>query len=131
MRQAIQRFWWAAQLKCPNCGRAPITRGWFGVLPVCPACGFRVERESGYFTGAMALNLVLAGTLFLIGLAITLVLTLPDPPVLLIQVLAGAFMVVFPLAFWPFSRTFWIALDLTLDPRKSTDTAAHFNGKAQ
>lgn len=130
MVKALRRFGWAAQLKCPNCGRAHIIRGWFGVTPICPACGFRLEREAGYFTGAMAINAVLAGALFLAAFAVVLALTLPDPPVLLIQVVAAAFMVAFPLAFWPFSRTFWIALDLTLDPKKSTDAGAHFNGKA-
>lgn len=107
-----------------------MVRRWFEVTPVCPACAFRLLREEGYFTGAMALNLVLAGILFLIGFLVTLVLTLPDPPVVQMQLIGGTFMVVFPIVFWPFSKTFWIALDLTLDPKKANDLAASLNGKS-
>src|SRR6266478_2601415 len=43
--------------RCPVCGRGKIFKGWFKTYERCPACNFAFEREPGYYTGAMAVNL--------------------------------------------------------------------------
>jgi uncharacterized protein (DUF983 family) len=44
--------------RCPNCGGAPLFKAGapFTLNRQCPACGFRIEKEEGFFLGAMALN---------------------------------------------------------------------------
>ena len=83
----------------------------------CPTCGVRFEREEGYFLGAYALNLIVAEFLGL-GLAILLVFKtgLRDAGLLWQEVVAVALAVAFPLLFFPFSRTVWIAMDLVFHP---------------
>src|SRR5438067_1272182 len=45
-------------LRCPNCGKGKLFRKGFTMYETCPVCGWRFEREEGYWTGAMAVNLV-------------------------------------------------------------------------
>ena len=102
------------RLRCPRCGHAPIFRGWFTLLAACPLCGLTFEREPGYFVGAIYLNY-----------AATVLIALPGYFVLdylfrlsLIGqlVLWGAFCVVFPLWFFRYSKSLWLALDYFIDP---------------
>src|SRR6266702_8415818 len=44
-------------LRCPNCGRGRLFRRGFTMYEKCSVCGLRFEREEGYWTGAIALNL--------------------------------------------------------------------------
>jgi len=46
--------------RCPVCGRGKIFSGWFKTYERCPYCNFAYEREPGYYTGAMAVNLVVS-----------------------------------------------------------------------
>src|SRR5215472_7500570 len=55
-------------LRCPNCGRGKLFRKGFTMYEKCPVCGWRFEREEGYWTGAIAINLVV--TELLIALVI-------------------------------------------------------------
>ena len=84
--------------------------------PSCPRCGLRLEREQGYFLGAMALNLVVAELLFVVAFATTLVLTWPRPPWVFLTYGSAVGVVLFPIILYPFSRTVWIALDLLFHP---------------
>jgi len=56
-----------ARLKCPNCGKAkvfyPNKVPFFGIPKMretCEACGYRFDREPGYFLGAMYVSYGLA-----------------------------------------------------------------------
>jgi Protein of unknown function (DUF983) len=82
----------------------------------CPQCGLYFEREEGYWTGAVAINLVVTELLFFACLAVAVIWTWPDVP--LAPVLGGALALngLFPLFFYPFSKTLWVAIDLTLHP---------------
>jgi uncharacterized protein (DUF983 family) len=110
MRRAFTR-------RCPYCGGGGIYKGYFELRESCPTCGVRFEREEGYFLGAYALNLVVAEILGL-GLAILLIFKtgLRDAGLLWQEVVAVALAVAFPLLFFPFSRTVWIAMDLVFHP---------------
>jgi uncharacterized protein (DUF983 family) len=44
------------RLCCPRCGRAPLFRGMFSMFERCAACGLLLEREQGYFVGAIYVN---------------------------------------------------------------------------
>jgi uncharacterized protein (DUF983 family) len=106
----------ALRLRCPACGGGPIFAGWFKSQPRCPACGFLLDREEGYFMGAMLLNIVVAEGIFVVGFAAALILTWPTPPWTLLTIGLMAAVVVFPLLLYPFSRTVYLALDLLIHP---------------
>jgi hypothetical protein len=67
-------------------------------------------------TGSMAFNLVAAEGLFLLVLAATVVLTWPTPPWGVLQYALPAGMVLFPLLFFPWSKTLYLAFDLLVRP---------------
>jgi len=71
----------SARLRCPVCGRSPLflparrtesIPDWFAMLPGCPRCGYRYEREPGYFL--FALWLVNFGMVTFVGLGLLLAL---------------------------------------------------------
>jgi uncharacterized protein (DUF983 family) len=107
--------------RCPRCREGPIFRFplWRGPLATherCPVCGFRYEREPGYFLGAMYFSYALS---IPPGLGI----------VLLLWRLTGWHFDVVMLwsfvAYLPFvpavsrwSRVLWLYLDQRFDPQK-------------
>ena|SRR5919199_1741913 len=121
MRRALLMVIRALELRCPNCGSRGLLRSWLRVEPVCPGCGLRVERESGHFLGSMAINLVVTEVLWAAAFAWALVATWPRPPVDLLTWGSIGLMVLFPLVFFPFSKTLWLALDLLFRPLQSRD----------
>ncbi len=38
--------------KCPRCEKVGMFSGWFRMHETCHECGFKYEREEGYFTDA-------------------------------------------------------------------------------
>ena len=106
----------ALRLRCPVCGRGALFRGWFQGRATCPACGFHLEREEGYYLGAMLVNVVVAELLFVIGFAITLIKTWPTPPWTLLTWGSMIGVALFPIILYPFSRAVWLALDLVVQP---------------
>jgi uncharacterized protein (DUF983 family) len=103
----------ALRLRCPVCGKSPMMRDWFHVKERCSACGHVFEREEGYFTGAMALNLVITeGVVAVVVLPATL-LQAPIIPVIAVAILGS---VGLPLLAFPYARALWIVIDLLLHP---------------
>jgi uncharacterized protein (DUF983 family) len=122
IRRIVRLFGRAIVLRCPRCGRAPVMEGWFRVRSRCPACGLRFDRrEEGYFVGAGCLNLVVAELVFAAGVLAVLVLTWPNPPWNAMIYVGILLMVAMPLIFFPFSRTLWMALDMTFRPAEPGD----------
>jgi len=109
----------ALALACPLCGYRGIFRGWLTIREECPQCGYRFEREDGYFLGAYTVNLVLAELVALGGMVVLLITTSLDALSLLAITLP--FVAVVPILFYPFSRTFWMAIDLLIDPDNDRD----------
>jgi uncharacterized protein (DUF983 family) len=106
----------ALRLRCPSCGGGGLFYRWVNITSVCPTCGFQLEREHGYFLGAMAINIVGSEALF-VALAVgVILLTWPTPPWKLLQYGSMALMVAFPLFFYPFAHTLWLAMDLAVRP---------------
>jgi uncharacterized protein (DUF983 family) len=103
--------------RCPYCGSPNIYESYFALREQCPRCGIHFEREEGYFLGAYALNLITAEFVGL-GLAIFLILKTDLQHLSLIwqEAIAVALAIAFPVIFFPFSRTVWIAMDLIFHP---------------
>src|SRR5438270_729805 len=94
----------------------------------CPRCGLHFEREEGYWAGALAINIVVAGGLFAVVFIAALVLTAPDIPVLPLLAILVPLMIVVPTLFYPISKTGWVAVDRAflqhLDPTERLDEQA-------
>jgi len=121
MKRALLLFGRALRLRCPACGGGPLYQGYFTMRPICPSCGLRLEREEGYFLGAMLLNLLVAEGLFIAGFALLLIRTWPTPPWTLLTWGSMAAVVLFPTILYPFSRTVWLALDLLVQPARQEE----------
>src|SRR5579862_612144 len=115
----------ALRLRCPRCGRSPLYVGWFRMHERCAACGFRYEREQGYFVGAIYVNyavtvVVAAGTVLVLDWTVGLTLTAQ----LVIGITLGALV---PLLFFRYARSLWLSLDYlvtTADERREPRRSA-------
>lgn len=90
----------------------------------CPLCGVRFEREQGYWLGAVIVNTTVTFALF-IGIGVVIIsLTWPDVPWNIVLIITLVFNGLFPLLFYPFSKTIWVALDLSFRPLETEEIAA-------
>ena len=105
----------ALRLRCPVCLRGRLSSGWFRMVKICPACGLHLEREEGYFLGAMYITF-LSTYLPAIALYVLGSLLFGWTNRLFIAALIAAAILV-PLLTWQWPRAAWLALDQFLDPR--------------
>jgi len=77
--------------------------------------------------GAGCLNLVVAELVFAFGLLGVLLVTWPNPPWNAMLWGGIPLMLITPIAFFPLSRTLWIALDLVFRPVEPHDEGAPGN----
>ena len=77
----------------------------------CPHCGLHFERMAGYWLGAMALNLVVNEVVFVVALVVQMTASWPDVPWTRVLVVGVTLNVLVPLAFYPISRTVWVAAE--------------------
>ncbi len=102
-------------LRCPHCGKGKLFRRGFTMYERCPVCGWSFEREEGYWTGAVAVNLVvteLLVTLLVVPLAVWLAITQQPITLLVITGLPLAF--ILPFVFFRHSKSFWMSIDFML-----------------
>jgi uncharacterized protein (DUF983 family) len=103
----------AIRLRCPRCGATPLFRGWFRMAQACALCGLYFERAQGYFVGAIYVNYAVTVVLAIVGFFLLWgVLGLSTGAQLAILV---PFVIVFPLWFFRYSRSFWLALEWSLN----------------
>jgi hypothetical protein len=115
-----------AAKRCASCGKGRPFTGWFRMVPTCPGCGYRFEREEGFFLGAYVLNLVMAQALVvLLAIVPAIVLLAGNPDAGLLPAIAGgvAGAVLAPIAFYPFSKTLWVAIELIMRPADAMEPA--------
>lgn len=128
-------MWRAARLRCPRCGGEHILRDWFHLEDRCPSCGWEFERDEGFFLGAYMLNLCMIMSVLFVVCMTFLAVKLAWPSSSVFPALAagvGAAVVV-PIAFYPFSKTLWAAIEVGLghdDPVAEAE-AAIFAGSHQ
>ena len=87
----------------------------------CPGCGLRFERrpEEAFFLGAFVIAFgVTEGAVLLVLFAFILVEASSGGRSSVVPALgvAAAAAVILPLAFYPFSKTIWCAIDLAMHP---------------
>lgn len=107
----------ALQLRCPLCGHKPITHSFGEIVEQCPGCDYAFEQgESGYYVGALIMNMAVCLGSFLLTFGLGLALTWPDVPWTVLSYVCIGAMVVIPIWFYPRSKTLWIYADLKIHP---------------
>ena len=82
----------------------------------CALCGLRFERAQGYFVGAIYINYAATVVIMLAGsLLLWWYTELSAVQQLMIWVPFG---VLFPLWFFRYSRSLWLALEYTVNPEQ-------------
>jgi uncharacterized protein (DUF983 family) len=113
----------ALVLRCPHCGKGSIFRHWFAMKEHCPTCG--LSLATGNRVGAYILNLFAAESLVLVILVAIIVDRWPNPPWNLLQWLVPICALLAPLAFYPFSKLVFVAIDLAMHPGAEPDRLVH------
>ena len=106
--------------RCPVCGRGTIFAGFFKTYEKCPVCGFEFEREPGYYTGAMAINLVVSELLIAI-VAVPLAASQAVPVSTLI-ILGVTLPILLPVLFYRPTKSLWMSFDHFIHPAGSDNT---------
>jgi uncharacterized protein (DUF983 family) len=112
----------ACRLRCPACGECKLFRGWFRLRPRCEACDLPFEREGGFYLGSIYVNYGLTAILVTIGYFALYFSEVVSPDAALWICLA--FCLLFPLWFFRYARSLWLALDCYLDPEAATKGVA-------
>src|SRR5881628_725405 len=99
----------AVRLRCPRCGTTALFRGWFTMAEACALCGLRFERAQGYFVGAIYINYAATAILAIGGFFLLWGLTALSTAAHLALLLPVV--ILFPLWFFRYSRSFWLALE--------------------
>jgi uncharacterized protein (DUF983 family) len=107
----VRMLWRGFTKRCARCGSRHLFTRWFTMVPECPRCGLHFEREAGYWTGALAINMIIVGGLFVVGFVILLVLTVPEVPVAPVLAVLVPVAIIGPMIAYPFSKTLWVAVD--------------------
>ena len=102
--------------RCPVCGQGHLFRRWFTMLERCPKCDLKFERIEGHWTGDLGINTIVSFGALLIVLLVGFLAFWPTPPIVVIIIAAVVAAGLLPLAFFPFSKTIWLALDLMMRP---------------
>ena len=104
---------------------------WASIREHCPTCGLKFERAAGYWTGALIINMAVAIVVFLMVLVGGMVLFWPDVPWNALWVTTMAAMVVVPILFYPWSKSIWMAIELSyhkLDEREQLEASMRASG---
>lgn len=111
--------------RCPFCGHRPIFDSWFKLKESCPHCGHRFNQEEGFYIGAYALNFIVAEGLLLLCIVPYIIISSTNPSLKLdalpFALVAVVLAIVGPIVFYPFSRSLWIAIDMTLRGGRNLD----------
>ncbi len=104
---------------------------WLRIRDRCARCRLRLEREEGGFLGAMTINYAVTTLAWVAFLVIWLLVDLPGVRVAPLTVASIVLVSVFPLVFYPVSKTLWAAVDYLVfrsSPDYATDPADRAEG---
>jgi len=114
----LQRSWTALRramrLACPRCGAPTLFCGVFTMNEVCASCHLIFEREPGYFVGAIYINYAVTTLISIAGFLLLDAWTSISLTAQLI--LWAAFGIAFPLFFYRYSKSLWLAVDHLFSP---------------
>jgi len=102
--------------RCPNCGGGGIFDSWFKLKDRCPTCTYPFEREEGYWVSAIIVNTAVIEGLFLIVFIAVVIATAPEVEWIPLLVIGVVMNLLFPIFFYPLSKTVWMGIDLYFHP---------------
>lgn len=92
----------------------------------CPRCNLRFERVDGHLTGALGINTVVSLLVVLLVGIVGFIVTFPELPVLPLTLMVTGVAAVFPIFFYPYSKTIWTAIDLRMRPPAADEIYAGY-----
>jgi uncharacterized protein (DUF983 family) len=107
LRQHLRAIW---KKQCPRCLFGPIYQTGMKMNERCPECGLLLEREQGYFMGALYISYTLATLCLGVGTYL-LSLLLPGWDLGWVILIAGLLFIPFVPAVTRYSRVIWIHFD--------------------
>jgi len=111
---------------CAVCNSGGLFSRWFTLAERCPRCNLRFERIEGHWTGDLGINTIVSFGTLLIALIIGFLLSWPEAPGIGLFIVAISIAGLVPLAFFPFSKTIWLAIDLVFRPLEPGEVAAGY-----
>ncbi len=124
-----QRLRTALRLACPACGKGTPFVGLLRVREQCDVCGYRYEREPGYFMGSIYVNYGFTVAIEVPGYFIfeaIFGLTLAQQTVIWL-----CFSLLFPLWFLRYARSLWMAIDHSISPPTESDFAVRDSTRSE
>ena len=108
MREFLRALRRGCALMCPRCPE-PLFTGPFRMHERCPGCGYLIEREQGYFVGAIYVNYAVTVVICLSGYLLTETFIAPGLAAQLI--IWGGLCILIPLFSFRYSRAIWLNAD--------------------
>lgn len=119
----LRLLWRGFTRRCGVCGQGGLFRRWFEMAERCPSCHLKFERVDGHLAGALGINTVVSiVAVFIVGIA-GFIVTFPELPLLPLVTTITTVAILFPIFFYPFSKTVWTAIDLRIRPPEPGDVA--------
>ncbi len=113
-------------LKCPYCGTESLKKkgALISFKESCSQCRFQIEREAGYFTGAMWMihYTAMAVICALVGILFFFYSPKSDPMIIVSTMVS---MIVLSIFFYPYSKGLWLYLDHYFHPIDENDLALY------
>jgi uncharacterized protein (DUF983 family) len=110
----FRRLWAILTFTCPRCLQGKLFSGLLRMPDHCPVCRLQIEREPGYFTGAMYISYTLAvGSI----VPLWLYLLFSDRPLWLTILLPSIQLILTTPLIFRYSRVIWLHLDQIFSPR--------------
>lgn len=119
-------LWRGFTKRCPVCGESKIFHRWFTMVERCPRCGLRFERIDGHLTGALGINTVVSIIVVITVGIFGGILTFPELPLAPLVTTITLVAALFPIFFYPFSKTVWTAIDLRMRPPEIDEVRAGY-----
>ncbi len=107
--------------RCPVCGNGGLFASWFKLKDRCPTCGYTFAREEGYWVSAIIVNMGVIEAIFLLVFVVVVIATAPEVAWGPLIVLAAIVNLAFPIFWYPFSKTVWMAIDLYFHPLEAAE----------
>ena len=82
----------------------------------CPSCQLRFERQPGQFIGGVTINTVVTFVLEFVVMVSWILLSWPEPDVTAGLAALLPVGLLFPVFFYPVSKTLWTAIDIAMRP---------------
>lgn len=109
----------AVTRRCPQCGSKGIFKHFIELKTRCPQCNYRFDREEGYFLGGYALNVFFVGLIPIVLLIFAFIYT--DYSWVTLEFIFIPLVIILPILMFPYTRTFWMLIDLMVDPSEHTE----------